>query len=83
MARRTSTHPVAVVVFLNAEGADPHDSVNVAEMAIEMTLGPGTQLTVPTRGGNRVVHVGASAELGRAARGGALLITAASNAFPS
>jgi hypothetical protein len=85
MARRPLSHPVAVVVFLTAEGADPHDSTNVAEMAIQQALGAATndhgQLGLDTRAGRRTVHVAQVVELGRAARNGLIVPATSPSAY--
>ena len=70
MPRRTSTHPVAIVVFLNAEGADPHDCANVGAMAVAAHLEAvgGGRIDVATCAGQRAVTVVRVMELGQAAR---------------
>ncbi len=86
MARRLQSHPVAVVVFVNAEGADAHDACNVAEIGLGALLAEhstNNQIVVRTRGGDRTIGLGEVVELGRAQSGGALRITASSTAFPA
>lgn len=83
---RTTQYPVAVVVFITAEGRDPRDAINVAEQGLHALLAQHSdngQLVVPNRGGNRMVLLGTVAELGRAQSGGALRIVASTAAFPS
>lgn len=82
---RTSAHPVAVVVFVNAEGADAHDAINVAELGLTALLAEhstNNRIVVNTRAGERAIQLGEVAEIGRAHRAGALSISAASGAFP-
>lgn len=82
---RTSAHPVAVVVFVSAEGVDAHDAINVAELGLTALLAEhstNNRIVVKTRGGERAIQLGGVAEIGRAGRVGALRIAAASTAFP-
>ena len=86
MARRLQSYPVAVVVFVNAEGADAHDAGNVAEIGLAALLAEHStdnRIAVRTRAGDRTIQIGNVAELGRAARNGALHITASATAFPA
>lgn len=84
---RTRAHPVAVavVVFVNAEGADAHDAINVAELGLTALFAEhstNNRIVVNTRSGERVIQLGEVAEIGRAGLSGALRIAAASGAFP-
>jgi hypothetical protein len=80
---RTSTHPVAVVVFVKAEGADAHDAANVAELGIAALFAErGNRITVKTRAGERAIDLGQVAEVGRAGGNGELRIAAAGHVFP-
>lgn len=85
MTRGLQSNPVAVVVFVNAEGADPHDSTNVAEMAIQQALHAAAtdngQLGLDTRAGIRTVQVAQIVELGRAARNGLIVPATSPNAY--
>lgn len=86
MARsRIQAHPVAVVVFVNAEGADAHDAVNVGELLIAQTLRDvadgGTHLTRNTRPGPRTAEIGQVVELGRAVRNGLIGLRTSPDAY--
>jgi hypothetical protein len=88
MARgRLDSHPVAVVVFLNADGPIPHDSANNGELAVQQALraaSKGTgQLVLETRGGLRGVSVVQAVELTRAGRNGLILPATSPSAYKS
>lgn len=85
MARRPTQHPVAVVVFVNTEGVDPHDSVNVAELIVTQHLRDaadgGTHLVTNTRAGLRMAEIGQIVELGRAVRTGLIGLATSPDAY--
>ena len=85
MARRFESRPVAVVVFVNAEGVDAHDSTNVAELAVQQALAAAAntsgQLVLETRAGLRAVDVVQAVELGRAGRNGLIVPATSPHAY--
>ncbi|MHA6631856.1 hypothetical protein ACU61A_41040 [Pseudonocardia sichuanensis] len=85
MARRTNRHPVAVVVFVNAEGIDAGDAINVAEQIVAQHLhaarGRGGELVVETRAGQRALALGQTVELGRAVRAGLVGLATSPDAY--
>jgi hypothetical protein len=83
---RPKLYPVAVVVFVNAEGADAHDAANVAEIGLAALLAEHStdnRIAIRTRAGDRTIQLGEVAELGHAQSGGGLRITASAKAFPA
>ena len=83
MARRTHTHPVAVVVFVIAEGVDDRDAIHVATSAVtqKLTTGGGGSLDITTRAGLRRVDLAQVAELGDALRAGQIGLSTSSAAY--
>lgn len=68
----SETHRVAVVVFVDAEGVDARDAVNVAEIALAQSR--VSQVIAPS-GVVRSVRVVDIAEVNRALRAGGLFVT--------
>jgi hypothetical protein len=66
-------HLVAVTVFVTAPGRDVGDARNTAERAVAEAL-PRGPLRRPGPAGDRLVHVHAVQEVGRAAANGRIVV---------